>query len=148
MDNTDSKHLVALSADVMAAYVSFNNLDIAEIPGLIQAIFGSLSQPGTTIINEPPKKQKPAVLINKSITPDFIICLEDGRKYKSLKRHLLMTYQMTPNEYRAKWGLPKDYPMVAPSYSALRSNLAKELGLGFGDAAAKSSRRGRAKVKA
>jgi predicted transcriptional regulator len=124
--------LVDLTADIVAAYVSANNVTAAELPGLIRSVHGALGgvANGATAPEAAPKE--PAVPIKKSITPEFLICLEDGRKFKSLKRHLRSKYGMSPEDYRAKWGLPKDYPMVAPNYARARSDLAKRMGLGQG----------------
>src|SRR5690606_28627074 len=109
-----------------------NTIDAAGIPDLIQNVHRALTQAVTGEDTTPPPPQEPAVPVRKSITPDFLICLEDGRKFKSLKRHLRTKYDMSPDEYRAKWGLPKDYPMVAPNYAKARSELAKQMGLGQG----------------
>ena len=123
--------LIELTADIASAYVSNNAVSAADLPGLIKNIHAALS--GTTAEPEPVLEVKtPAVSIKKSITDDFLICLEDGRKFKSLKRHLRAKYNLSPEEYRAKWNLPKDYPMVAPAYASARSNLAKQMGLGQG----------------
>ena len=125
---------VALTADIVAAYVSNNPVPAAELAGLIGNIHGALIQVGTGRAAAPqPVAQEalqPAVPIKKSIQPDYIVCLEDGRTFKSLKRHLRAKYDMSPEQYRAKWGLPPDYPMVAPNYAAQRSALAKSIGLG------------------
>jgi len=118
----------SLAADIVAAFVSNNKLSPAELPQLIISVHKALTEAGAPMA-EPDPAPTPAVSIKKSITPDHLISLEDGKKYKSLKRHLT-SRGMTPDEYRVKWGLPKDYPMVAASYSAQRSNLAKTLGLG------------------
>jgi predicted transcriptional regulator len=121
--------LISLTADIVAAYVAKNNVAAGELPALIGQIHGSMSSlaAGGPAVREAPK---PAVPVKKSITPDYIVCLEDGKKFKSLKRHLGSAYGMTPDEYRQKWGLPADYPMVAPNYAAARSELAKQTGLG------------------
>lgn len=122
--------IISLTADLVAAYVSNNPVPTSELAGLIE-VHRSLKGLGSTdAVSSVEEKQKPAVPIKKSVTPDFIISLEDGRQFKSLKRHLSSHYGMTPDEYRAKWGLPADYPMVAPNYAATRSALAKKLGLG------------------
>ncbi len=123
---TEAVETAALAADIVAAYVGNNKLSISELPDLISSVHKALQNAGAP---QPEPAPTPAVPVKKSITTDFLISLEDGRKYKSLKRHLA-TRGMTPDEYRAKWNLPKDYPMVAASYSAQRSNLAKTLGLG------------------
>jgi predicted transcriptional regulator len=127
----DSETQVELTAEIVSAYVSNNPVPAGALPELIASVAASLSglvngaAPAETV--EP---QKPAVPIKKSVTPDYIISLEDGRKFKSLKRHLQTSYGMTPDEYRAKWNLPTEYPMVAPNYSAVRSTMAKTIGLG------------------
>lgn len=121
-----------LVADIVSAYVSNNSLSAAELPALIASVHGALNQVTTGKVEEPAVELKPAVSVKKSITPDAIICLEDGKSFKSLKRHLATKYGMTPDDYRARWGLPKDYPMVAPNYAAARSALAKTMGLGQG----------------
>jgi predicted transcriptional regulator len=121
--------LISLTADIVAAYVAKNNVAPADLPTLIGQIHGSMASlaAGGPAVKEAPK---PAVAIKKSITPDYIVCLDDGKRFKSLKRHLGSAYGMTPDEYRQKWGLPADYPMVAPNYAAARSELAKQTGLG------------------
>jgi predicted transcriptional regulator len=124
-----SESLMIMTADIAAAHVSNNSVAISDLPLLIQNIFGALSGlSGKPVVVEP--KQEPAVSIRASIKPDYIVCLEDGKKLKMLKRHLMTHYQMTPDEYRAKWGLPADYPMVAPNYAEQRRMLAKKIGLG------------------
>jgi len=120
-------NLTELTAEVVAAYVTNNNVSVADLAGLIAATHAALSGASKPVPEVP--IPTPAVSIKKSVTPDFLISLEDGKKYKSLKRHL-SGFGLTPDEYRTKWGLPKDYPMVAPAYSAQRSSLAKSLGLG------------------
>lgn len=130
-ENTDdSAALVDLTADIVSAYVSHNVIPATDLPNLINQVHGAL---GTLMGHpaEPPKEeQKPAVPPKKSITPDYLICLEDGKRFKSLKRHLKTHYNLSPDQYREKWGLPSDYPMVAPSYAEARSRLAKQMGLG------------------
>jgi predicted transcriptional regulator len=121
--------LIELTADVVSAYVSNNPVPVGELPALIDRVHAALK--GTIgSMPEKPEPLIPAVPVRKSVTPDFIISLEDGKKFKSLKRHLSTHYGLTPDEYRAKWGLPADYPMVAPNYAAARSALAKTMGLG------------------
>jgi predicted transcriptional regulator len=120
---------IELTADIASAYVSNNVVAASDLPGLITAIFGALTSVGA---EEPAEPQQPAVPIKKSIIPDYLICLEDGRRFKSLKRHLSSKYGLSAEAYRAKWALPKDYPMVAPAYSAARSALARQFGLGQG----------------
>jgi predicted transcriptional regulator len=104
----------------------------ADLPALIKQVHSALATVGAPAVEPAPAPKEPAVPVKKSITADYLICLEDGRKFKSLKRHLRTKYDMTPEDYRAKWGLPKDYPMVAPNYAEARSNLAKQMGLGQG----------------
>ncbi len=128
---TSTDSLMALTADVVSAYVPNNPVPASELPGLIGQVHAALGHAhGVTAVTEAPSAQKPAVPIKKSVTPEFIISLEDGRQFKSLKRHLSTHYGMTPDEYRTKWGLPADYPMVAPNYAAARSALARTMGLG------------------
>jgi predicted transcriptional regulator len=136
---------IELTADIASAYVSSNKVAASELPGLIAAIFGALTGAGA---QEPAEPQQPAVSIKKSVTPDYLICLEDGRRFKSLKRHLSSKYGLSAEAYRAKWGLAKDYPMVAPAYSAARSSLAKEFGLGQGGRLAKKAKPASAKAAA
>jgi predicted transcriptional regulator len=121
--------LITLTADIVSAHVSNNSVAVNDVPGLIQNVHSALSQLGTTV-PEPEVKQEPAVSVRSSIKPDYIICLEDGKKLKMLKRHLMTHYNMTPEQYRAKWNLPADYPMVAPNYAEQRRSLAKKIGLG------------------
>ncbi|WP_192246865.1 MucR family transcriptional regulator [Mesorhizobium silamurunense] len=123
--------LIELTADVVSAYVSNNPVPVGELPALIGQVHAALKgTAGAGVSAEEPEALKPAVPIRKSVTPDNIICLEDGKKFKSLKRHLSTHYGLTPDGYRAKWHLPADYPMVAPNYAAARSALAKTMGLG------------------
>lgn len=122
-------NVLDLTAKIVSAHVSKNPVAIDALPGLIQAVYRSLSTAGDA---EPPPvpTHTPAVPIKKSVFPDYIVCLEDGKKLKMLKRHLQTSYGMSPDAYRTKWGLPRDYPMVAPNYAATRSGLAKQIGLG------------------
>ncbi len=122
--------LIDLSADIVSAYVSHNALSVADLPKLIADVHAALRNLQSPVAAEVVEELKPAVPVKKSVAPDFIICLEDGKKFKSLKRHLRTHYNLSPEEYREKWGLPADYPMVAPNYSATRSRLAKDNGLG------------------
>jgi predicted transcriptional regulator len=131
MDEQISQNLMELSAEIAVSYLSANRLPIEQLPDLLTAIYQGVNRAASNLTDQPAAKQEPAVPIKKSVTQDYIVCLEDGRKYKSIKRHIMETYGLTPADYRAKWGLPSDYPMVAPGYSAMRSALAKELGLGF-----------------
>lgn len=128
VDNNEM--LMELTAEVVAAYVSNNSLAISEIPSLISDVYGALGRTHVTPPAPAIEKPKPAIAVKKSVTDDFIVCLEDGKKFKSLKRHLMTHYNMSPEEYREKWDLPSDYPMVAPNYAAARSRLAKQMGLG------------------
>ena len=126
----NSEMLIELTADVVAAYVSNNPVPATELPNLIADVHAALGRVGGAPEQPPADKQKPAVNPKKSVHDDYIICLEDGKKFKSLKRHLRTHYDLSPEEYRDKWGLPSDYPMVAPNYAAARSALAKKMGLG------------------
>ncbi|WP_405131486.1 MULTISPECIES: MucR family transcriptional regulator [Sphingomonas] len=121
--------LITLTADIVAAHVSNNSVAVSDLPVLIAHVHGALSNLGGPAPVEI-VKQEPAVSVRSSIKPDFIVCLEDGKKLKMLKRHLMTHYQMTPEQYRAKWNLPADYPMVAPNYAEQRRTLAKKIGLG------------------
>ena len=127
--------LTSLTADIVSAYVAHNALTGDKLPDLIGSVYGALSRASLQVVEPEKVELKPAVAIKKSVTPDYIVCLEDGKKFKSLKRHLRSDYSMSPEEYREKWGLPHDYPMVAPSYAAARSDMAKNMGLGRRDAA-------------
>jgi predicted transcriptional regulator len=130
MIDTNDTTYIELAADIVSAYVSNNSVPAAELPALISEVHGALlrvTSGAAPVVVEAPK---PAVPPKKSVTSDFIICLEDGKKFKSLKRHLRTQYNMSPEDYREKWGLPPDYPMVAPNYAQARSNLAKQMGLG------------------
>ena len=129
-DNTASPHYIELAAEIVSAFVSNNSIPMTELPSLIGNVHSALRKVASGGVEQPREELRPAVPVKKSITPDYIICLEDGRKFKSLKRHLRSAYGMTPEEYRAKWGLPHDYPVVAPNYAKARSDLAKAMGLG------------------
>jgi len=133
--------LVEVTAGLVAAYVGGNTIAAADVPGLIRSVHQALSNVGTKVETADTGRE-PAVSVRRSITPDYLICLEDGRKFKSLKRHLRTKYDLTPEQYRARWDLPRDYPMVAPNYAQARSDLAKQMGLGQGGR--KPARRGRA----
>ncbi len=122
--------LIELTGDIVAAYVSNNPVQMSDLPSLIQEVHVALDRLSTGEVEQPKEELKPAVSVKKSITPDYLICLEDGKKFKSLKRHLRTHYDLSPEDYREKWGLPADYPMVAPNYAAARSELAKKMGLG------------------
>ncbi|MER9176601.1 MucR family transcriptional regulator [Mesorhizobium sp. M0955] len=125
-----SADVLGMTADIVAAYVRNNPLPAFELGRIIADTFAAVSKLQTPSGPQPEERRAPVVPIKKSVTPDFIICLEDGKKFKSLKRHIGTHYDLTPDEYRAKWGLPADYPMVAPNYAAARSQLAKASGLG------------------
>jgi predicted transcriptional regulator len=129
-DTTDNPNTIALTAEIVSAYVSNNTVASADIPALINQVHSALLRVSSEEAQSPSEPLKPAVPIKRSINPDFIVCLEDGKKFKSLKRHLRTQYNMTPEQYREKWALPSDYPMVAPNYAAARSQLAKQMGLG------------------
>jgi predicted transcriptional regulator len=126
------EELLRMTADVVAAYVSNNTLPTAQLAEVINAVYGSLKSLEGQVVQPRPEPLKPAVPIRKSVTAEFLICLEDGKKLKMLKRHLRSTYNLTPDEYRARWGLASDYPMVAPNYAERRSEFAKKIGLGRG----------------
>jgi predicted transcriptional regulator len=129
-DNTGSGNYIELTAGIVSAYVSNNSIASAEIPSLINQVHGALMRVSSGQADISSEPLKPAVPVKRSITSDYIVCLEDGKKFKSLKRHLRTQYKMTPEQYREKWGLTPDYPMVAPNYAAARSQLAKQMGLG------------------
>ena len=128
-DANPNAELLGLTAQIVSAHVSHNPVPATELPGLIQEVFRTLSGVGSAPAPEPERPQ-PAVPIKKSVTPDYLVCLEDGKKFKSLKRHLRTHFNLTPEQYREKWNLPADYPMVAPNYANSRSKLAKNMGLG------------------
>jgi predicted transcriptional regulator len=129
---------IELAADIVSAYVSNNSVPATELPALINDVYNALLRVGSGVVAAPTEPPRPAVPVKRSVNNDFIVCLEDGKKFKSLKRHLRTQYGLSPEEYRDKWGLPADYPMVAPNYARARSNLAKQMGLG-------QQRRGRSK---
>lgn len=126
-DNKDT--LITLTTDIVSAHVSNNTVAVSDLPTLIQNVHKALSVLGQPAL-QVEEKPEPAVSVRASIKPDYIVCLEDGKKLKMLKRHLMTHYNMTPDQYRAKWGLPSDYPMVAPNYAQQRRTLAKKIGLG------------------
>ena len=126
----NTAELLELTTSIVSAYVSNNNVQPADLVGLITGIYSALAGLGSEAAPAPAAALIPAVAIRKSVTPDAIICLEDGKKFKSLKRHLNTAYGLSPEQYRVKWGLPVDYPMVAPAYAEARSALAKSMGLG------------------
>jgi predicted transcriptional regulator len=144
----DSETLVTLTADIVAAHVSNNSVAISDIPLVIRSVHDALA--GLASGSEPePEPQQPAVSVRASVKPDYIVCLEDGKKLKMMRRHLMTRYGMTPEDYRAKWNLPKDYPMVAPNYAEKRRALAKQIGLGTKGRGGgrKPAARGRAKAR-
>src|SRR5918998_1169291 len=130
MNETKTANYVELAADIVSAFVSNNSVPTSDLPALIASVHAALAQVGSGAEEQPKEELRPAVPIKKSITPDYVICLDDGKKFKSLKRHLRTTYNMTPDQYRARWDLPSDYPMVAPNYAKARSELATKMGLG------------------
>jgi len=130
MSDPAEGNFVQLTAEIVSAYVSNNTVAAGDIPGLIAQVHSALTRVSSAASEKPNEPLKPAVSVKKSITPEYIVCLEDGKKFKSLKRHLRTQYNMTPEQYRDKWGLSPDYPMVAPNYAAARSQLAKQMGLG------------------
>lgn len=131
MDDRNATHegLLTLTAEIVSSHVANNTVAVSDVPNLIEHVFSTLSRLGTAPAPVE-TKQEPAVSIRSSVKPDYIVCLEDGKKLKMLKRHLMTHYNMTPDEYRAKWNLPADYPMVAPNYAQQRRTLAKKIGLG------------------
>jgi predicted transcriptional regulator len=129
-ENASGGTFIKLTADIVSAYVSNNSVPSSDLPALIGQVHSALSRVSSGQGESPVEPPKPAISVKKSITADHIVCLEDGKKFKSLKRHLRTQYNMTPEQYREKWGLPPDYPMVAPNYAAARSQLAKQMGLG------------------
>jgi predicted transcriptional regulator len=137
----ENGELIELTSEIVSAYVSNNSVPAGELPSLINDVYVALTRVGTVTVEAVIEPPKPAISVKKSIHPDYIICLEDGKKFKSLKRHLRTQYNMSPEQYREKWALPADYPMVAPNYAAARSRLAKEMGLG-------QQRRRKARAKA
>jgi len=130
MDNaSDNTELLSLTADIVSSHVSNNSVAVSDLPGLIANVYTALSGLGSNVTPEK-VQQEPAVSVRASIKPDYIVCLEDGKKLKMLKRHLMTSYGLTPDAYRSKWGLPADYPMVAPNYAERRRSLAIRIGLG------------------
>jgi predicted transcriptional regulator len=129
-DTPAGGNYIELTAEIVSAYVSNNTVPTAEIPSLISQVHAALARVSGKSGDAPSEPPRPAVSVKKSITPEYIVCLEDGKKFKSLKRHLRTQYNLTPEQYREKWDLGADYPMVAPNYAAARSQLAKQMGLG------------------
>ncbi len=130
IETVSRQEVLRMSVDIVAAYVSQNDVNGTQIPDIILQVFGTLNELSSEKAEINKKAGKPAVSVRRSVTPDFIVCLEDGRKLKMLKRHLRTAYNMTPEEYRSRWNLPPDYPMVAPNYAKRRSDFAKKIGLG------------------
>lgn len=139
---------IEMTTDVVAAYLSNNPVDAAALPELIRSVHQALSAAANGAAEPAAAPLEPAVPVKRSINPDYLVCLEDGRKFKSLKRHLRTQYSLTPDEYRTKWGLPKDYPMVAPSYAQARSALARQMGLGQGGRQPSKNRKAKAAAAA
>ena len=142
-DSTKMSHaeLLQMTTQIVSSYVSNNEISGSQIPDVIRSAYSTLSAQGIDNGEVDQNRKKPAVSVRRSVTPDYIVCLEDGKKLKMLKRHLRTTYGLSPEEYRAKWGLPADYPMVAPNYSAQRSAFAKKIGLGRKRSKAKRGRK-------
>jgi predicted transcriptional regulator len=145
-EDSKSTDLLALTAQIVSAHVAHNSVSAGDLAGLIREVHATLSALASGAPAPAAEKPQPAVPIKKSVHPDYLICLEDGKKLKMLKRHLKSVYGMTPEQYREKWGLPPDYPMVAPNYAAKRSELAKKIGLGTSRVREGGARRGRAKA--
>jgi predicted transcriptional regulator len=141
-ENVQAADFLGLTAEIVSAHVSNNPVPVSELPGLIVEVHKTLASLGTAAPPVEAEKKAPAVAVKKSITPDYLICLEDGKKLKMLKRHLQTSYNLSPEQYRDKWSLPSDYPMVAPNYARHRSSLAKKIGLGT------QSRKGEVSAKA
>lgn len=137
----ERSEIVDMTAEIVSAYVGNNTVGATELPKIIQQVYAALDEATRGAVEEPKEPLKPAVNPKRSITPDYLICLEDGKKFKSLKRHLRTHYDLTPEQYREKWGLAVDYPMVAPNYAKARSDLAKQMGLGQKAKTAKTSRK-------
>ena len=140
-EKLSQNELLSLTTEIVASHLSNNTVAVSDIPQLIKLVYGTLSTQGTEEEKEQPEKLTPAVPIKKSVMPDYIVCLEDGKKLKMLKRHLKTRYNMSPEEYRKRWGLADDYPMVAPAYAEQRSSLAKKIGLGRKGAGMKAGRK-------
>jgi predicted transcriptional regulator len=134
--------LLKLASDIVAAYVSNNPVPVGELPAMIKSVHATLGGLSSGAPGEMTTSQKPAVPVKKSVTPEYLVCLEDGKRLKMLKRYLRSRYGLSPDQYRAKWGLPADYPMVASNYAAQRSEFAKKIGLGRSAPATKNRRRG------
>ena len=142
MENAKTSDLLKLTSDIVAAYVSNNPVPAGELPVMIKSVHATLGSLSGGVPGEIVTTQKPAITVKKSITPEYLVCLEDGKKLKMLKRYLRSRYGLSPDQYRAKWGLPADYPMVASNYAAQRSEFAKKIGLGRSAPPARGRRRG------
>lgn len=129
-DKANNEEILVLTTEIVSSYLSNNTVSAGDVPGLIEQVFRALNNVSTGAVEIKAERPQPAVSIKKSVTPDYIICLEDGKQLKMLKRHLMTSYGMTPEEYRERWNLPADYPMTAPNYAKQRSRLAKKIGLG------------------
>lgn len=142
-EQNKNSDILSLTTEIVSAHLSNNTVPAAEIPALIERIYKTLSSVGHETATAPAMQERPqpAVPIRKSIMPDYLVCLEDGKKLKMLKRHLKTAYKMTPDQYRDRWGLPADYPMVAPNYAKTRSRLAKDIGLGIKGRSEKASKK-------
>ncbi len=132
-EQSEKFEILELTTEIVSSYLANNSVEAAEIPDVIDSVFKALSNASVETAVVEVDRPEPAVPINKSVMPDYIVCLEDGKQFKMLKRHLKTVYNMTPNDYRERWGLPADYPMVSPNYAAKRSLLAKNIGLGKRD---------------
>lgn len=141
--DAQNPQLLSMTSEIVSAYVGHNALPADQVPNVIRTVYGALSRVGGEVEVEETKPQKPAVPVRRSVTPDYIVCLEDGKKLKMLRRHLRTAYNMSPEEYRAKWNLAADYPMVAPNYAKARSKFAKQIGLGRRTRSEKRTGRGR-----
>lgn len=130
MNENNTANYVELAADIVSAFVTNNSVPTSDLPALIASVHAALARIGSGAEEQPKEELRPAVPIKKSVTPDYVICLDDGKKFKSLKRHLRTAYGLTPDQYRVRWDLPSDYPMVAPNYAKARSELATKMGLG------------------
>ncbi|MED5396675.1 MAG: MucR family transcriptional regulator [Pseudomonadota bacterium] len=130
VEEISREHILRITVEIVTAFVSHNQQSSAEIPEIVQTVYNTLSGLANDATKVEPEFRKPAISVRRSVTPDFLFCLEDGRKMKMLKRHLRTSYNLTPDEYRSRWNLPSDYPMVAPNYAKRRSDFAKKIGLG------------------
>lgn len=139
----DNEEILRMTTDIVASFLTHNSVPSESVPELIKSVHATMKEISSGEIAKPEPKAKPAVPVSKSVADDYIVCLEDGKKLKMLKRYLRSQYDMSPEDYRRKWGLPADYPMVAPSYSRRRSDFAKEIGLGRGGRGGGSGKKGK-----